>query len=493
MSRNDLARIQHQLKEAIQAHHVMVSKLKADPNNAELKTEVKRKQAEIASLCDKQKQSVQLVHQEFIVKKPPNPTSNERLPPAQQPQPPGAGVASSKTGDGNGTVLQAGGKKSGTAVLKVPQFHTSGSTPPAASAVQGRPVLLVNQSKDVTMLTVPIAAPDASAPAVTSTTAMLPPATTTAAAGGSGSGGGSANMAVPPIASSSMLDGSSIISAYSRLSDAHFLAIAQNTLKRATSPTARRKLEFLAAVDLIPTEAALELQRKRTERKRRTTANPQFSYQDSQAFEAKKHVYLSNASGVKRPRGRPPSRPPLVESRQGPSSAQSGAVVADDAHDDFCAVCRRSGELLLCDTCNLVYHLECLSPPLSAVPDGNWSCPKCIALRKPVVGLVGVGSSGGAASRAPGSSGGKSSATNTVVATVQAFIEQKAAREEEKLILLKHNAELTSEKQRLESRVDHLSDTVAQQMQRKSQLRASQVESQRSIQQITDFVRILQN
>ena len=43
----------------------------------------------------------------------------------------------------------------------------------------------------------------------------------------------------------------------------------------------------------------------------------------------------------------------------------------------MCAICKESGELLLCDTCNLVYHMSCLDPPLTAVPPGMWLCPKC--------------------------------------------------------------------------------------------------------------------
>ena len=48
-----------------------------------------------------------------------------------------------------------------------------------------------------------------------------------------------------------------------------------------------------------------------------------------------------------------------------------------EVREDCCSVCRRSGELLMCDVCSLVYHLQCLNPPLSAVPVGLWSCPKC--------------------------------------------------------------------------------------------------------------------
>jgi hypothetical protein len=35
------------------------------------------------------------------------------------------------------------------------------------------------------------------------------------------------------------------------------------------------------------------------------------------------------------------------------------------------------GKLLLCDTCEKVYHMHCLVPPLKKVPNGTWSCAGC--------------------------------------------------------------------------------------------------------------------
>ncbi|KAF6205838.1 hypothetical protein GE061_020012 [Apolygus lucorum] len=55
---------------------------------------------------------------------------------------------------------------------------------------------------------------------------------------------------------------------------------------------------------------------------------------------------------------------------------------ADFEVDDatFCEVCSqhdREHEMLLCDRCEAGYHLDCLTPPLREVPDGNWFCPRC--------------------------------------------------------------------------------------------------------------------
>ena len=46
--------------------------------------------------------------------------------------------------------------------------------------------------------------------------------------------------------------------------------------------------------------------------------------------------------------------------------------------DHRCEVCRHIDSpdtILLCDRCNLGYHMECLTPPMLEVPMGEWYCP----------------------------------------------------------------------------------------------------------------------
>jgi len=53
----------------------------------------------------------------------------------------------------------------------------------------------------------------------------------------------------------------------------------------------------------------------------------------------------------------------------------------DEDEDVVCCVCGagdRADELLLCDTCDAGHHLSCLTPPLAAVPQGDWHCPRCV-------------------------------------------------------------------------------------------------------------------
>jgi PHD-finger len=47
-------------------------------------------------------------------------------------------------------------------------------------------------------------------------------------------------------------------------------------------------------------------------------------------------------------------------------------------HNDLCEVCSKGGELLMCSTCNLVFHLECVRPKMEAEPDDSWVCAYCI-------------------------------------------------------------------------------------------------------------------
>ena len=49
-----------------------------------------------------------------------------------------------------------------------------------------------------------------------------------------------------------------------------------------------------------------------------------------------------------------------------------------DQHNETCDVCGIGGNLLCCDTCTLVFHVSCVRPKLSAVPNGSWSCPHCV-------------------------------------------------------------------------------------------------------------------
>jgi hypothetical protein len=47
-----------------------------------------------------------------------------------------------------------------------------------------------------------------------------------------------------------------------------------------------------------------------------------------------------------------------------------------------CGKATDEGRLLLCDDCDISYHIYCLNPPLDQVPKGNWKCKWCVKCSK---------------------------------------------------------------------------------------------------------------
>ena len=55
--------------------------------------------------------------------------------------------------------------------------------------------------------------------------------------------------------------------------------------------------------------------------------------------------------------------------------AEEAESEVESVHNEHCPVCLEGGEVICCDTCPAVYHLECVE--LKKVPRGKWSCPGC--------------------------------------------------------------------------------------------------------------------
>lgn len=56
-------------------------------------------------------------------------------------------------------------------------------------------------------------------------------------------------------------------------------------------------------------------------------------------------------------------------------------VAGNFTYDDHCRICHRVGDLLCCETCPAVFHLECVDPPLQDIPQEDWQCSICRAHR----------------------------------------------------------------------------------------------------------------
>ncbi|MED6289703.1 hypothetical protein CHARACLAT_005603 [Characodon lateralis] len=68
----------------------------------------------------------------------------------------------------------------------------------------------------------------------------------------------------------------------------------------------------------------------------------------------------------------------------------------DETEEDWrsiviCEECGRSGRrdrLLVCRHCDSGYHMDCLTQPLSTVPEGDWMCPECVVASQNTEGYL---------------------------------------------------------------------------------------------------------
>ncbi|XP_061750654.1 PHD finger protein 21A isoform X5 [Nerophis ophidion] len=215
------------------------------------------------------------------------------------------------------------------------------------------------------------------------------------------------------------------------------------------------KLAFMVSLGLVTYDHLEEIQSKRQERKRRTTANPVYSGAVFEPERKKSAVSYLNS--------------PLHQGTR--KRANDDSLSKGDIHEDFCTVCRRSGQLLMCDTCSRVYHLDCLDPPLKSIPKGMWICPKCqdqILKKEEAIPWPGT------------------------LAIVHSYIAYKEAKEEEKQKLIKWSAELRLEREQLEQRVKQLSNSITKCMETKNSILARQKDMQLSLDKVKHLVRLIQ-
>ncbi|KAG7257872.1 hypothetical protein CRUP_003350 [Coryphaenoides rupestris] len=149
----------------------------------------------------------------------------------------------------------------------------------------------------------------------------------------------------------------------------------------------------MVALGLVTTDYLEELQAKRQERKRRSTANPAYS----SLLEPERKRLASNF-------------------------LNNPLFMSQDTED----VCWKEGELQPCHNCARAYHPDCLQPPLKTPPRGSWYCPKC---QKKVLNKENM---------------------SWPQNFVQSYVTHKTVRQEEKRRLLRRNVELKKECAHLE-------------------------------------------
>ncbi|XP_036883957.1 PHD finger protein 21A isoform X11 [Sturnira hondurensis] len=221
--------------------------------------------------------------------------------------------------------------------------------------------------------------------------------------------------------------------------------------KREENP---QKLAFMVSLGLVTHDHLEEIQSKRQERKRRTTANPVYSGAVFEPERKKSAVTYLNST-----------LHPGTRKRANEEHWPKG-----DIHEDFCSVCRKSGQLLMCDTCSRVYHLDCLDPPLKTIPKGMWICPRCqdqMLKKEEAIPWPGT------------------------LAIVHSYIAYKAAKEEEKQKLLKWSSDLKQEREQLEQKVKQLSNSISKCMEMKNSILARQKEMHSSLEKVKQLIRLI--
>ncbi|XP_029681377.1 PHD finger protein 21B isoform X4 [Takifugu rubripes] len=222
---------------------------------------------------------------------------------------------------------------------------------------------------------------------------------------------------------------------------------APTSLQKDEDP---EKLAFMVALGLVTTEHLEEIQAKRQERKRRSTANPAYS-------------------GLLEPeRKRVPSH--YLDTSLFLTARDTEDFCWKDQleHEDHCAICKEDGELQPCHNCPRAFHPNCLHPPLKTPPRGPWYCPKC---QKKVLNKENM---------------------SWPHNFIQSYVTHKTVRQEEKRRLLRRNNELKNEQVYLEEQDKKLTDTIKRCMELREHLLGEQRDTQASLDRLKALIRLIQ-
>ncbi|EDL27592.1 PHD finger protein 21A, isoform CRA_b [Mus musculus] len=550
----ELQTLQEALKVEIQVHQKLVAQMKQDPQNADLKKQLHELQAKITALSEKQKRVVEQLRKNLIVKQeqpdkfqiqPLSQSENKLQTAQQQPLQPLQQQQPQQPQQQQQQQQQQHAQQSAAAPPSLTASQQVQATPPQPIKVPQfippprltpRPNFLPQvRPKPVAQNNIPIAPappPMLAAPQLIQRPVMLTKFTPTTLPTSQNSihpvrvvNGQTATIAKTfPMA---QLTSIVIATPGTRLPGPQTVQLSKPSLEKQTvkshpeaeekqaesrtvtppaAPKPKReenpqKLAFMVSLGLVTHDHLEEIQSKRQERKRRTTANPVYSGAVFEPERKKSAVTYLNSTmhpGTRK-RGRPPkynavlgfgaltptsppsSHPDSPENEKTettftfpapvqPVSLPSPTSTDGDIHEDFCSVCRKSGQLLMCDTCSRVYHLDCLEPPLKTIPKGMWICPRCqdqMLKKEEAIPWPGT------------------------LAIVHSYIAYKAAKEEEKQKLLKWSSDLKQEREQLEQKVKELSSSISKCMEMKSSILARQKEMRSSLDKVKRLIRLV--
>ncbi|XP_057710495.1 PHD finger protein 21B isoform X2 [Corythoichthys intestinalis] len=210
------------------------------------------------------------------------------------------------------------------------------------------------------------------------------------------------------------------------------------------------KISFMVALGLVTNEHSEELQLKRQERKRRSTANPAYSGLFEPERKRLASHYLNGSL--------------FLSARD----SEDFCWKDEAERDEQCAVCRRDGELRPCHNCPRAFHPDCLRSPLETPPEGPWYCPKC---HKKVLNKENMSWPHNFA---------------------RSYVTHKTVRQEEKRRLLRRNVELKKECAHLEEEDEQLDKTLKRCLARRERLSAQQRDTLASLERLKALVKLIQ-
>nr|CAD7201254.1 unnamed protein product [Timema douglasi] len=249
--------------------------------------------------------------------------------------------------------------------------------------------------------------------------------------------------------------------------------------KDLSSSNINFKLEFMSAVGLVTREALSELQNRRVERKKRSTANHmQFVYGDSWDLcqKRKKSNYLatgvsksnnevkrSSPAAIDIKRLSPPTKE--TQTQQASSSVHIPGLPSSliierlSSNQPLCKICRKTDNVKVCTNCVNSYHESCAK-------DSEGSCPECYSRSQEEI--------------------------------VHSYSDEKTSltiseRTRVKLEELKKNNHLHVEQSGLEQRAAVLRSALAVQAADSKELLKSEANTRFKIQRIQDFIKAMQS
>ncbi|KAA0721231.1 PHD finger protein 21B [Triplophysa tibetana] len=242
------------------------------------------------------------------------------------------------------------------------------------------------------------------------------------------------------------------------------------------------KLAFMVSLGLVTAEHLEEIQSKRQERKRRSTANPAYSGLFEPERKRLASHYLNGAMFL---------------------SAKDSEELGwkeELQHDDHCAVCKEDGDLQPCHTCTRAYHPDCLHPPLKTASRAMWMCPKC---QKKVRNNP-TTSTAVSIDAKKSEFGGTCSSSVCVWQVlnkenltwpqnfIQSYVTHKTVREEERRKLMRRNGELKKECEHLSEQDQRLGNSLSKCMELKERLLSQQRDTQASLERLKTLIRLIQ-